>query len=88
VFHYSITVSYFLVFLNFIDLLFKILTYLLSADFCGGFRLKGKSCKTFDIILSTKFVFVNFSFGEFEGGYSPSAPTLGAPLIIFTIFYS
>jgi hypothetical protein len=56
-------------FFNLINVLvfFKILMYWLSADFSGGFRLKGKSRKRFGII-STKPVFFLISvLGVWEG---------------------
>jgi hypothetical protein len=42
--------------------------YWSSADSIGLFRLKGKSRKTFDIIISTKCVFfLNFGLGILRG---------------------
>ena len=45
----------------------------------GPFRLKGKSRRTVDIILSTKSVFSKFRFGEGLQSDSPGLPS-GAPL--------
>jgi hypothetical protein len=50
--------------------------YQLSADFGGWFRQKGKSRKTFDIIMSTKFVFLTFRFGSGGGGWEGAQPFL------------
>jgi hypothetical protein len=41
--------------------------YQSSANFRGSFWLKGKSCKTLDIIISTKLVFFKFQFWGFWG---------------------
>jgi hypothetical protein len=46
--------NFFKDFLRFFFHFFKILMYQSSAHFSGSFRMKGKSRKTFDIILSTK----------------------------------
>jgi hypothetical protein len=43
--------------------------------------MKGKSRKTFDIIISTKPAFIKFHFAGFGGSFSPAAPSLRAPLI-------
>jgi hypothetical protein len=61
-------------FFNFINLFFKIQMYLSSAEFSGWLRLKGKSRKTFDTIISTKSVFIKFKFWGSWGGCSPAAP--------------
>ena len=55
--------------------------YYTSAYFRGWFRLKGKSRETFDIIVSTKYVFLKISILR---GYSPatSPPVGGAPVLI------
>jgi hypothetical protein len=51
------TQSYLPVLFHFINLFFKILMYRSSAHFSGSFRLKGKSGKIFDTIVSTKSMF-------------------------------
>jgi hypothetical protein len=52
-----------------------------SAGFSGSFRLKGNTRKTFDFIISAKFVFFNFGFGGFGG--PPSCSPLGcAPVLV------
>jgi hypothetical protein len=54
--------------------------YWSSADFSGGFRLKGKSRKTFDTIISTKSVFFKFKFWMVWGvDCSPASPLECAP---------
>jgi hypothetical protein len=58
-----------------------------NADFRGWFRLKRKSRKTFDIIISTKSVFFQFRFWAVWAGCGPAAtPTFGAPLFLFIEF--
>jgi len=51
-------------------------TYKLLAEFSVWFRLKSQSCKTFEIIMSTKYVLFKFRFWEGEGlsGCSPPPP--------------
>jgi hypothetical protein len=66
-------------FFNFINLFFKILMYWSSAYFSGWFRLKGKSRKTFDIIISTNSCYLNSGLGVL-GGLQRCSPTLGVPL--------
>jgi hypothetical protein len=72
----------FLFFFKFATLYFKILMYQSSADVSSWFRLKGKSRKTFDIIVPTKSVIFNFQIWGFGGGglQPGSPPPLGAPL--------
>jgi hypothetical protein len=54
--------------------------YWSSADFIGWFRLKGKSRKTFDIMISRKCFFFNFGFVGFGGAAARLPPSFGAPL--------
>jgi hypothetical protein len=54
--------------------------YWSSADFSGWFRLKRKSRKTFDFIISEKSVFFNFGFGGF-GVLQGCSPPLSAALV-------
>jgi hypothetical protein len=60
--------------------------YWSSTDFSGWFRLKGKSRKTFDIIISTNFFFfLHFGFGGFWWGLQPPwlpLPPVDAPLSV------
>jgi hypothetical protein len=63
-----------------INLVFKILMYLSSADFCGWFLLKGKSRKTFEIIISTKWAFQISVLGGSGAAAGQQPPRLGAPL--------
>jgi hypothetical protein len=53
-----------------------------AADFRGCFRLKGKSCKKFDVMVSTKICFFKFSYGGCSPG-APSPPPVGAGLFGF-----
>jgi hypothetical protein len=76
----SITVSC-LVFFNLINLFFKILTYRSSANFSGWFRLKGKSLKTFDIIVSRKYFF-KFRFWGVRRAAARQPPPLGGALLL------
>jgi hypothetical protein len=59
--------------------------YKSSANFSGWFWLKGKSCKTFDILISTKSVFFKFQFWGVwvEAAARQPLPPLGAPLCMF-----
>ena len=53
------------------------------AEFWGWFLLKGKSNKTFDIVVSTKVLFLNFDFGGF-GGLWRLQPGRIPPIHVFT----
>jgi hypothetical protein len=89
-FHGSVTVFYSLVFFNFINLFFKMLMYYSSADLCGGFRLKGKSRKTFDFVISAKSVFFLISVlrGFGRGATARQPPHPGAPLLKLVFNYT
>jgi hypothetical protein len=51
------------------------------ADLNGQFWLKGRSHKTFDIIIPKKSLFLQFGFGGWAGVFQPSSsPPFGAPL--------
>jgi len=53
--------------------------YQSSADFGGSFRLKRKSRKTFDFIVSTKYVFF-YNFALWGGEGAGEAAGLQSPL--------
>jgi hypothetical protein len=63
-------------FLTFMNLFFRILMHQSSSDFSGQFQMKAKSCKTSDIIISTKFVAFKFQLWGFgaEGGAAARQP--------------
>ena len=52
---------------------FKILMYRSSAEFWGWLRLKGKSYRTFDSVVTTKVLFFTFSFWGFRGSFEAAA---------------
>jgi hypothetical protein len=54
-----------------------------SSNFSSWVQLKGRLCKTFDILISTKSVFFKFQFGGFGGAaaWQPPPPS-GVPLLV------
>jgi hypothetical protein len=58
------------------------------AEFWVWLLPKGKSHKTFDIVVSTNLLFLNFRFGEFgEGDFWGCSPAASNPLPLYVLHW-